>query len=148
MANYLPVSVGGLMIAGGAAIVVQGFRNVAAARMSESWPTAPGESLSSEVVRLGTSKNNCTCSIRFRYKVDGEEFESSKVSLFGIWTRKESEQFVEQFPAGKQCDVYYPPDDPQRAVLVPGVYGKNKTHAVCMGLLLALFGLGVMLPNL
>jgi hypothetical protein len=61
----------------------------------------------------------------YRYSLDGGEFESARIWFGGDYsTSNRSEMFevVKKYPIGQAVTVYYSPDDPAEAVLIPGAY--------------------------
>lgn len=112
---------------------------------STRWPAVEGEIVSSEIAfsqsNSSTTSNRATpyAKIEYRYEVDGKSYRGDQVD-FRAWSRRTSqvEQLLQRFPRGP-ARVYFDPDQPDTAVLAPGV----SWFGVGLSLLAALvFGAG------
>lgn len=97
------------------------------AKASEQWPQTDGEILESELeTRKGEEGGTLySAHVVYRYALDGGEFESNRIWFGGDYAtsdRSEMFEIVKQYPVGKQVTVYYSPDKPSEAVLMPGAY--------------------------
>ena len=137
-ASPIPSTTGsqtGLIIAGivfvvfgglGAYMVYSGLKSRANARASETWPTAGGTVLASEVEQRAhySHKTRKTTydyepKIRYRYKVAGTNYESD-VIRFGDLVRNSAklpQELMTKYPAGSTVAVRYNPADPACATL-------------------------------
>jgi hypothetical protein len=111
-----------IFIAEGIAIFI-GARMLVLSKASLDWPTAAGLVLSSQVEEDYDSEDGYTYypQVAYQYTVDGQAYESERV-FFGLGSAPEEDAYeiVARFPAGSAAAVYYNPDKPQQAVLVPG----------------------------
>ena len=118
IAGILLLIFGGL----GAYMVYSGIKSRANARASETWPTAGGTVLASEVEQRAhySHKTRKTTydyepKIRYRYKVAGTDYESD-VIRFGDLVRNSAklpEELVAKYPAGSTVAVRYDSADPK-----------------------------------
>jgi len=96
------------------------------AKASEEWPQTQGEILESELVESHDDDSTTYgAQVIYRYSLDGGEFESDRIWFGGDYsTSNRSEMFevVKKYPVGQAVTVYYSPDDPTEAVLMPGAY--------------------------
>lgn len=100
---------------------------------TEDWPAAPGTILSSKVQSgtssshgpartTGSSRRRYSVDIRYRYEVDGQQFEGSRLS-YGKETykkRSKAQKIVSQFLPRKKIDVFFDPENPESSVLIKG----------------------------
>lgn len=143
MENILPIIVGAAMVLAGPMIISYSRRTIRTAKAAQNWPTVEGEIKQSSVEEFGTHPVSYTCNISYDYEIDGAKHEANRVSFFGIFTLEEATSFTQQFPAGSRHPVYYNPSNPTFSVLVPGVYGKNRSHGAAIGVLVSIAGIGV-----
>ena len=96
------------------------------AKASEQWPQTQGEVLESELNESRDDNGKTYAAhVIYRYSLDGGEFESDRIWFGGDYsTSNRSEMFevVKKYPIGQAVTVYYSPDDPAEAVLIPGAY--------------------------
>ncbi len=95
------------------------------AKASVDWPTVQGTVDSSEVVRSRDSDGDTMYSaeVVYSYTVDGRKFTCDTVWFGGDFRSSSSSSHhktVHRYPAGRQVNVHYKPDDPTVAVLEPG----------------------------
>lgn len=96
------------------------------ARATEQWPQADGEVLESRLDESrGENGTMYSAHVVYRYALDGGEFESNRIWYGGDYStsdRSEMFEIVKQYPVGRQVTVYYSPDEPSEAVLIPGAF--------------------------
>lgn len=113
-----------IFIAIGVGFSLWGWSVLQDARASESWPTTSGEILSSNV-RVDDDDEGTSYfgDVSFRYVVNDKVFTSDNVSFgqYGSGNRSHAEGIVARYPVGGQVTVYYDTNEPQTAVLEPGV---------------------------
>lgn len=113
-----------VFLAVGIGLSLWGWSVLQNARVSESWPTASGEVLSS-TVRVDRDEDGTSyfADVTYRYVVDDLEYASDSVSFgqFGSSDRDHAEGIVARYPVGSQVTVFYDPEDVETAVLEPGV---------------------------
>lgn len=134
-----------LLIGGGVGFFI-GKPILDRAKASESWPTADGKVIESELRRSRDNDGDSTYSadIVYEYRVDGEAFEGDEI-WFGQYSssnRSEMNELVREYPAGQNVVVYYSPDDPSTAVLKPGAFTSSY---MVYGIGLVFFGVGCLL---
>lgn len=148
------------LIGGG---VVTGCRGVERHRQASSrtWPTVEGKVVFSQVktevaFRFGheselgrnhTDLNTYTIrpAIAYRYAVKDTTYTGTTVSFAPRYGEAYSREIVSRYPLSSRCTVYYDPDAPSSAVLMPGLPGYSgwdATARVTGGLLMAAAGIG------
>lgn len=115
----------------GGVIVYLGCLSYMKSRASQSWPTAQGAVVSSEVTahrsrsRKGRRRTTYGAEVRYEYTANGVKYSSDKIS-FGEYRTHNSgpaQATVDRYPPGAEVVVYYNPDQPEEAVLEPGKMG-------------------------
>ena len=99
-----------------------------------SWNEVPAVVTQSEVTVVATLKGTnrrlqpserhwYQLNLDFEYQVDGLEHQSSKVGLVDtpVLNKSTAEGLAARYPAGARVTAYVSPDDPDLAVLEPGV---------------------------
>jgi len=106
-----------------AGFVVVGAVRIADTSNSSEWPTAEGTVLSSGIDTVRSDDGvEYRAVARYRYQVDETIHEGDRVSF--DWSATELEQaqeMVNRLPVDGMVTVYYKRDNPQYAVLVPGI---------------------------
>lgn len=113
-----------LMILLGLVFAVIGFVSRRRAEISKSWPTAPGEIITSTIVQHestdsdGSSSTSYEPVVEYRYTVIGNPMMGKKIA-FGAnqFDYRTAQKVVARYPAGAQVQVHYNPDKPTEAVL-------------------------------
>jgi hypothetical protein len=153
------IGLGVLLIGGGIGGLVYLSSAQKKARESRSWPTVKGRITQCDVVRKGGTTGRGVSNVRYEielaysYTVDGKRFRGDRMQVFGVSHKFEddAQEHARQYPVGKAVPVYYNPDDPEDAVLEPGIVPSASVQGgrwasiggVVVGvivLLLALFG--------
>ena len=114
---------------------------------SESWPTAPGTVLVSEVVRIpghGRVGHSYRGHVEYRYRIGTRTYLGDRVSfgregVLGDGS-EDSRRVVTRFPGAQDVQVHYDPSDPDRAVLDPG-WTWSAMLRVATGLIIVLVGM-------
>jgi hypothetical protein len=136
-----------LFIAVGLIIALFTYNAYATRMASKTWPTANGVIIQSEIEEhTRTSSDDpekeetfiSTPKIVYEYRVDGNRFKGTQIALSS--PSGNPQQLVARYPKGKSLPVYYNPDKPQQAVLVPGGPGFNTVPYFFAGTFL-LFGI-------
>ena len=131
-----------IFVVAGVVMMGFGFNSLSKASDSESWPSAEGVVISSEVVTHHHNGGDRSYSpeILYDYVVNGESLSGNSIK-FGVgWTAGEARRYVNKYRAGKTVKVYYNVEDPSEAVLEPGVDFSTWTFPL-LGALIALFGI-------
>ncbi len=116
------------------------------AKASEHWPSVEGKILSSRVVRPkgDDGASLYAASVGYAYRVDGQEYFSSRV-WFGDGNQSSfssgAKEVVARYPQGKVVRVHYNPAKPKLAVLEPGAFFSSY---LIYGIGLLFFGIGLL----
>lgn len=113
-----------VLLAFGIATLVYSRSDSRNSRASTDWPTATGVIVSSEMITRSEKNHSDRYSpnIEYEYEVDSIKYEGYQVSYsFNEESaRSVVESIVKDYPAGKDVEVYYKPEDPGESVLRPG----------------------------
>ena len=121
-----------LFLAVGIVIAVFSYNGYRTSLASKSWPSATGSIIQSEIEQQtstsgeGANKKSTVKEypkIAYQYHIDGHRYKSAKISFLS--SIGSARQVVSRYPQGKTVPVYYNPDRPEQAVLVPGSPGFN-----------------------
>lgn len=87
-----------------------------------NWPTTKGVIVRSELSAERVIKTSYEAHIEYTYQVGGKPFKSKQVRSRGAGSkyRNEVAPLVDQFPVGKETQVFYNPTNPADALLVVG----------------------------
>ena len=89
---------------------------------SKNWATIEG-TVHTSWIRGMYSEYSSNFEIDYSYVVGGVEYKSEKVDeRFSEIGEREGKQLVARFPVGKPVTIYYHPQHPQQAVLIPGLH--------------------------
>jgi hypothetical protein len=146
-----------VIIIGGLVLTTYCNRGLLKAKASASWPSAKGEIISSEVKRAiftpgrrrGTTSRTryYVFKARYQYEVDGEAYNSKRVSFLSTYiSREKYSDIKDKYAASKTIDVFYNPDAPSEVVLIKGVNKYNKNPFSLLGIIVfcaGIFGITV-----
>ena len=99
-------------------------------RASESWPQVKGTVTSSEVTTstdrgqaLTESEDTFFPEVRYEYVVDDQTLEGYEIAYGGysFSTLPEAENILATYPVGQVVNVFFDPDNADKAVLEPGL---------------------------
>ena len=113
---------------------------------AQQWPITNGVVFTSQVlVREKSGRGGkfytATPMVKYRYSVDGQNYESDRVS-FGYTSGKNySEKVVKKFPRGSMVEVAYQPLNPENAVLKQGTKLQRLPELVGAGACLVIFAM-------
>ena len=126
--------------------VVAVWNSISAWRLAgraRTWPTTNGVITSSEISHEG---KYWTPRVKYRYEVDGREFNGTTVSPGGPtganW-KSPAQRVIEKYPSSKRVLVYYDPRKPARACLERKV-GFGVVVFFVFGIVFGLLGLGAL----
>ncbi len=91
---------------------------------ARNWPQAPCTIVSSRVIEHpGDDGSTYEISIQYEYEFEGRAYTSSRYSFFDIASsgRSGKERVVARYPPGSRTTCYVDPQNPERAVLDPGL---------------------------
>lgn len=88
-------------------------------KASESWPSVPGRISSSQVIRSGKMYE---ARVIYDYEVNGQKLRGNQIGFMDGSTSnvRSIESVVQEFPEGKEVQVFYNPSVPVEAYLQPG----------------------------
>jgi len=101
------------------------FRLRAETQTAGKWNKIEGVIIVSEVEQppshASDDLTDATSVIRYRYRVDGRDFEGDRIRVGGVpmTTRMLAIRQVARYPLGARVDVYVNPKNPKRALLEP-----------------------------
>jgi len=144
-----------IFIAIGILIALFSYSSYKTSLQSKTWPTVNGNIIKSDIERhTGTTGEGADkidtvheyAKIAYQYDVDGKHYESTKISFSSSSSSENAEKIVSRYPKGKTVNVYYNPEKPKQAVLVPGNSSINYVPYIFAGVFILLgMGMGSML---
>ena len=125
------------------------FRAVGKAKAAETWPTAAGRVLSSEVVeeestdREGGTSTWYNPVVTYSYSAGGRELTSRRLRFgnYRFASRKKAEAALAPYPVGASPAVRYNPEKPEECVLETKKPGPIYLIMALFGLLFIGFGI-------
>lgn len=113
-----------LFLAGGIVFMWMGANRVKEAKSTLSWPAVTGLVKESKMVTKPAGKNGVSygASVLYSYSVNGKGFEGDRLSVDRDWKNNPQKplETLKKYPPGSETKVYFNPDQPGQAVLVPG----------------------------
>ena len=103
--------------------------------LAQSYPSAFGEIIHSEVRETGSGKNHTIRGeVRYRYSVDGQEWTGDRVHFHGMSAGSfgSAQTVVETYPKGRKVEVIYNSRDPSDAALSRSIDGLPLFGALCL----------------
>jgi Protein of unknown function (DUF3592) len=154
MSTALPSLFGLVFICIGGAIISFALKMTAKARESLSWPSTDGEIAHSAVLyqtdTTATTNSAPTykADVSYRYKVNGANYSSSRISLVDFAsTPGRAQNIVGRYPDRSTVRVYYNPANLEEAVLEPGS-GSGISFLYAIGGIFAASGLFFLIMGL
>jgi len=143
------VVIGLVFLAIGVGLVNLARRTMKRSRASLSWPTVSGVVRASDVLtRIDQQTRFDRASVLYQYVVGGTTYWSDTMSI-SAWEvagdMQRARETVSRHPVGSQVRVYYDPDDPEAAVLVPGTAANS---GMAIGIFFTVKGAGEVLVGL
>jgi len=147
------IVIGVICILVGIGICFWGYNIIKNAKASLSWPTTEGKIIKSDVksewITTGTGSSrrrqiSYFADISYEYSVEGQKYISKKVShgQYGSSNSDRAQQIADRYPEGKIIQVYYNPDQPNKAVLEVGTIWTSY-GPIGIGALFILIGWGI-----
>ena len=107
----------------------------ASAVASGNWPATEGTIVRSRIERRPTTMDDPAgnrgwkeiWALSYRYSVDGKNYSGDN---FDFRAGSIDQDTIDRYPIGKQVQVYYDPDNPELAVLVPGPSSRTDFGAI------------------
>jgi hypothetical protein len=114
-----------ILIVLGVGFSIWGYGVMRKARASLEWPVKQGTVLKSEVRSTSTSGQSGyqhSANIQYKYTVNNKTYSSDKViaGSYSSNSARSAEKLTRQYKKGSNVKVYYDPERPDNAVLVPG----------------------------
>lgn len=126
---------------------VLGVNTIRTAKESLEWPTVDGvvdsSKLETNYVHGDNPRTEFRALVKYHYSVAGKPYHSDNV-LFGGSNSStiidEHQEIVLRYPPGKRVQVHYKPDQPELAVLEPGVFASTFSEVV-IGVVIVVVGM-------
>ncbi len=109
------------------------IQNLRSSLRSNSWPTAEGNVVKSEVVSdLSRGRLAYSADVEYDYSVQGKPYHGASVRVGNTTTksRKDAEEIVSRFAVGKPVTVHYDPDNPSSCCLIPAHTGRISSSSL------------------
>ena len=123
----LTFGVSAAILIAGLALSVLAYNLLRDGFASSGWPTAEGKVLSSSISQDENSNGDETYMphVEYTYVVNGNTYTSTQIQFFPESSENERDaaSVTNKFREGKTVPVYYYPDNPGNAVLIPGPSG-------------------------
>lgn len=115
-----------LFLMAGAGASFTGVRMILFGIVSGGWPATEGVVVSSDLdfsrsgSRMGDSQ--VSADISYMYHLEGKKYQSDRICFgFSNPIFNHADKLVRKYPRKKQISVYYNPNNPEQAVLEPGI---------------------------
>jgi hypothetical protein len=141
---------GGLLfVCGGLFFAGYGYTAYRQGLASENWSKANGTVIKSEIVKrtrtTGTGTNRRKVvehipQVAYAYKVNGHSYQSSRIT-FGAINKLNAGKTVQRYAKGKNIEVFYDPQKPDEAVLMPGADSTLSIVSIGIGSVIMITGL-------
>ncbi len=140
MDPVLPVFLGVM----GAAATITGYLDVRLAREVSTWPIVRGELLSAKLRRGFPGFGAAVAEVHYRYRVGSEVYTGHRFTHRRFRYYSEAERALYRVSDPGPVDVHYDPENPERAVLLPGA-GYLPRMTVAFGLMSMAVALGLLI---
>ena len=127
------ILVSGTITGVGLGALIIGVKDIIAANSSKGWPTVSGTITRSKVLvsEHKTSRTNqpsktedyYSPDVAYKYIVNGMTMKGDTIRYGLATNRAQAEKIVQQYPKGKEVEIYYNPRNPGQSVLQPGYFG-------------------------
>ena len=131
-------------LAGAAAVAFsyKAYRGFYVAGVASGWPQASAVVIDrSKVDEVFDRQPRATATVRYRYAVDGEEYEGIEQREFAAIA--EADELLHGYPVGREFSIYYNPTDPAESVIDVTLSAETFLH-LAIGVL-AMIGMVTML---
>ncbi len=129
----------------GLLILGLGLRSWQQNQQVQHWATTTGELLQRELEARPGKTTTYRLQVRYRYRVGGQDFESSRFAFGYEGSRGDLEnhqRILQKLHQGHRVTVYYDPQDPRQAVLSHGL-NRGSLVLLVFGGVWTLFTLGL-----
>lgn len=125
----------GLFVVAGFLGTLWGLRIILIARKTRLWPRVEGVI---EEAKISSDVNDLLPKITFSYTVADHPYRAEVQFPADVTPSQQyANQYIEKYPQGHRVQVYYDPENPQRATLEPGMaQGDWLVFAIGLGMLI------------
>ena len=110
-------------------------------RPSLQWPKVSGIIMQCREVYHGGKKSHYSVAVSYNYAVNGRHYEGSRIALWSEdFYDRATRQFVSEHPVKSPVDVYYDPQHPENAALIPGPDEAGNRNFIRAGGIATVFG--------
>ena len=142
----LTLGVGAAILIAGLALSGLAYNLLHDGFASASWPTAEGKVLSSSISQGENDNGDETYMphVQYTYVANGKTYTSTQIQFFqeSSENSRDASAITTTFNEGKTVTVYFAPDNPANAVLIPGASGGP---VVMLGIGVVLTALGTLI---
>ncbi|MEJ2180408.1 MAG: DUF3592 domain-containing protein [Gammaproteobacteria bacterium] len=130
----------GLFVVAGLLATLWGLRVIVMARKTLQWPAVAGTVEESKISTESSEINDLLPHIKFCYSIEQQTFHQVMQFPGDITPSQEfSRSYVDKYPVGASVQVYYNPEDPEKATLEPGL-AKGDWLILAIGLGMVVIG--------
>ena len=90
---------------------------------ASTWPTTEGEIINSKIKQK--DKRSFEPDVEYTYYVNGKMYYSKVIMSSQPHKEHEVRDLLKKYPVGGKVTVYYHPEKPKNALLIPGITAKN-----------------------
>ena len=98
-----------------------GYNMIQEATASQDWPSTMGTVIETDIhTDRDDGKVYYTPLVVYQYSIDGQQYESSQLTLAGYTSSTRSQtayKVIEAYPIGQQIEVFFHPKQPHNAIL-------------------------------
>ena len=125
MGHILSKIIGLILLVAAMKVVMTGWQTYQAGQNSRVWPTTAGKVVSNEIDKSNGSDDDTPYNIyvRYTYQVHGQTFKNNSIrhhAMISFATMDQAEEYIKKYPVGGIVKVYYDPQNPADAMLIPG----------------------------
>ena len=126
---------------GGSILFYDGLNDIQRALTAQNWPTVTGRIVSSQIHYTGKHSSNYEPTIHYVYTVNDRVYAGSEIYPHWFWSRRTTQNALAEFPLGHTVPIHYAPDNPSRAILLPGWGSGIFQGLICGTLMLSIAGI-------
>ncbi len=144
MERWIPILFFSLFFVAGLGFVVMGLQEIELARSTVNWPTVPGTIVASSI---HSGESGSAPLIEYRYSVEYKGYTNDTIRIGLNYSSSDpnfANAFRRRYKVGRHVLVAYDPNQPESAVLEPGIY-KCSFKLVLIGLLFLHFPAGFLM---
>jgi hypothetical protein len=142
MNTYIVIII--VVILGGLGITIWGWRSQASSRKARQWPCVEGII---EQSQPGSEQSDLLPHIQYTFQVGEKSYRQTFQFPSGTHPLPEfTRSYLDKYPVGKNVQIYYDPQNPQRSTLEPGTQGDWLVLA--LGILTVIGGVAALIVSL